>query len=124
MSARIARLHQSYAIGRLAFGAGALIAPKPSARLLLGPAGEEPAPRTLMANFGTRDVLLGAGLLHALRDRGPTRPWVVAGFAADVLDTVVQLREWQDLPAGRRAAGVGSAVAAAAVGAGLLAYSR
>ena len=124
MSARIARMHQSYALGRLAFGAGAVIAPKPSAQLLLGPQGAEPGARTLMANFGTRDVLLGAGLLHALRERGPTKPWVVAGFAADVLDTLVQLREWNALPPGRRAAGVASAAGAAATGAVLLAISR
>lgn len=124
MSARIARMHETYALGRLAFGAGAVLAPGASAQLLLGPEGRKPAPRTLMANFGTRDVLLGAGLLHALRERGPTKPWVVAGFAADVLDTLVQLREYRDLPPGRRAAGVGSAAAAAAIGAGLLAASR
>ena len=42
----------------------------------------------------------------------------------DVLDTLVQLREWKDLPPGKRGAGVGSAAGAAVVGGILLAVNR
>ncbi len=107
-----ARLLNVYGIGRAAFGAGAMAAPGLAAEIFMGPKGRDVAPRTLMGNFGTRDVILGAGMLHAVRSGGPARPWLAAGFAADVLDTVVLLRGWKDLPAGKRAAGVGSAMPA------------
>jgi peptide-methionine (R)-S-oxide reductase len=124
LSESTARQLTVYGIGRAAFGAGAMAAPGLTAEILVGPTGREFAPRTLMGNFGTRDVILGAGMLHAVRSGGPTRPWLAAGFAADVLDTVVQLREWKELPPGRRAAGVGSAAGAAVLGAVLLAVNR
>jgi hypothetical protein len=111
----------AYAAGRLLFGVGAMLAPRAVGELLVGPAAREPVPRTLMGNFGTRDAILGAGLLHALASDGPRRPWLAAGLAADVLDTVVQLREWKELPADKRLPGVVFAAGAAVVGAALLA---
>jgi hypothetical protein len=116
----MSRLLAGYAAGRIAFGAAALAAPARVADVLVGPSGREVAPRTLMANFGTRDVLLGAGLARALASGEGARAWLAAGFAADVLDVGVQLREWSDLPEDKRLPGVLFAGVAAVGGAALL----
>jgi hypothetical protein len=39
--------------------------------------------------LGGRDLALGAGLLHALARRQPTRGWVTAALVADAIDTAV-----------------------------------
>lgn len=116
----MSRLLAGYAAGRLAFGAAAMLAPATVAELLVGPDGRADAPRTLMGNFGTRDVLLGAGLAHALATGGPARPWLAAGFGADVLDTAVQIRERDAIPPDKLAPGLAFAGIAAVAGAVLL----
>jgi hypothetical protein len=74
-------------------------------RLWTGPAGvDAPAARVLARGLGVRDLLIGLGLLDALRRGGTTRPWswfAVAGGAVDVAATLAVARE---LPASRRAA--------------------
>jgi hypothetical protein len=114
-------LLSGYAFGRVAFGVAAMVAPAAVGRMLLGEEGDRPVTRALMGNFGTRDVLLGAGLMHAVRSGAPARPWLVAGIGADVLDTVVQLRAWNDLQPDRRVPGVAFALVAAAAGGALFA---
>ena len=116
----MSRLLAGYAAGRFAFGAAAMLAPARVGELLLGPEGREDAPRTLMGNFGTRDVLLGAGLAHALTTGGPARPGLAASFAADVLDTAVQLRERDAIPSDKLLPGVLFAAGSALAGAVLL----
>jgi hypothetical protein len=120
----MSRLLAGYASGRVAFGVAALLAPARVADMLVGPSGRAAAARTLMANFGTRDVLLGAGLARALATGEGARAWLAAGFAADVLDVGVQLREWGELPADKRVPGVAFAGVAALGGAALLLAGR
>ncbi|HEX8083253.1 MAG TPA: hypothetical protein VF529_03120 [Solirubrobacteraceae bacterium] len=117
-----ARALTAYGLGRLAFGAAGLVAPAAVGEALVGEGAREGAARILMGNFATRDVLLGLGVLHAARGGGgeDVRRWLVAGTASDVLDALVQLREWRDLPPDRRVAGVAFSAVAAAGGAMLL----
>ena len=111
----------AYGLGRLAFGAGLIGAPRQFGAVLLGDEAEHPTVRISLRVYGTRDLLLGIGALATLARRGNARPWVAAGVAADVLDTAIQLGEWDDMPADKRLLGVLSAVGAAVGGAALLA---
>ena len=115
---------KAYGWSRIAFGAAGLIAPGPLAEMLVGRDGRNTGARTLMANFATRDVVLGSGLLHAVAANDPAVPWVAAGLASDLLDTVVQLREWGSLPPDRRVRGVAMSGAAAVGSAVTLALAR
>ena len=113
-----------YGIGRLAFGAALIVAPEGLGRLLAGDEAREPGVRMGLRSYGTRDVVLGLGTLQALAADRDVVPWLAAGVAADLLDTAVQITEWSDLPADRRAGGVAAALGAAGVGAALLASRR
>ena len=66
-----AALETIYGLGRLAFGAGLLAAPAKVGEILLG---DEPdsAARIALRSYGTRDVVLGLGLLRAVAGEGDT----------------------------------------------------
>lgn len=113
-----------YGIGRLAFGGALVVAPEGLGRLLLGDEAREPAVRAGLRSYGTRDVVLGLGVLRAIAGRRDVAPWLAAGVAADVLDAAVQITEWSDLPADRRAGGVLAALGAAGAGVALLAVCK
>jgi hypothetical protein len=110
-----------YGLGRLAFGAGLIAAPRELGGLLLGDEAHEPAVRIGLRSYGTRDVVLGLGTLRAVGGRGDVAPWLAAGIASDVLDTAVQLGEWSHLPQNKRLPGVLMALGAAGAGIALLA---
>ncbi len=93
------------ALVRVGIGAAFVAAPAPVTRLWTGPAGiDAPAAQVLARGLGIRDLLIGLGLLDALRRGGTTRPWswfAVACGAVDVAATAAVARE---LPASRRLA--------------------
>ena len=92
---------------RMITGAAWLLAPEASARPWAGGAGSEARVVTLARLIGSRDVVLGVGLLRALRRGRGAREWVAYSSvvnSADALSTVVVLRR---LPrAGQRTAGL------------------
>ena len=96
-------------------------APTGFGRLLAGEDASQPAVRTGLRAYGTRDVVLGLGTLRAVVTGSDVSPWLAAGVTADLLDTAVQAADWQHLPADRRVGGVAAAVAAATVGVALIA---
>lgn len=114
-------LETVYGLGRLAFGAGLMAAPEKLGAVLIGDEARQPAVRIGFRIYGTRDVVLGLGTLRAVATEGDVASWLAAGIASDVLDTVVQLREWSDLPPSKRLPGVLSALGAAGAGVALLA---
>jgi hypothetical protein len=111
----------AYGLGRLAFGAALLAAPVPVGRLLAGGEAERPMMRVAFRSYGTRDTVLGLCTLRAALRGGDVAPWLAAGITADVLDAGLQIAEWDDLPPGKRVAGVAAAAGAAAIGVALLA---
>jgi hypothetical protein len=113
-------LETEYGLGRLAFGVGLIAAPSAVGGLLLDERANEAAVRTFARSYGTRDTVLGTGMLAALATGADTRPWLVAGILSDTLDVVVQLSDWEELNPRKRVPGVLSAALAAAVGAWLL----
>jgi hypothetical protein len=91
----IARVHS---LGRVALGAGLVVAPGLVAGTWVGAAGDQPGGRVIAAAMGARDVGLGVGMLSAVgRGRG-ARPWLRAAILADAADLVATLRAREDLP--------------------------
>ena len=110
-----------YGAGRLAFGATLFAAPRVLGRLLVGDDAERREAGVLLRGYGTRDVLLGSGAILAAATDRDAQPWIRAGVAADALDVVLQLIEWDNLPRDKRVGGVATALGAAAAGVALLA---
>ena len=110
-----------YGAGRLAFGAGLLVAPERLGGVLLGDEARLDPVRVTLRTYGTRDTIIGLGALAAVSGRGDVRPWLMAGLASDVLDAALQAFEWSSLPEDRRRLGMIMALGSACAGAALLA---
>jgi len=117
-------LETVYGLGRLAFGAGMIAAPDRLGDLLMGAGARQPTVRTTLRFYGTRDVVLGLGTLRAASAREGVGGWVAAGVASDVLDTAIQLIEWDEIPPDKRVPGILAALGGAAAGIALLARGR
>jgi hypothetical protein len=115
------KLLKLYAIGRVLFGVASLTAPSVTGRALAGPGGALPDAQAFLRGMGAREIGLGLGLLATIRTGGPARRWVVAGLAADAGDIAGIAGAWQKMPPAKRWIGLGTASAAAATGAGVLA---
>lgn len=105
---------------RLGIGIGAWAAPRLAGRLFgLDIAGNPQAPY-LARLFGVRDVALAVGSLTA--EGEAQLQWLRAGLACDVADAVAGVAGWRGgyLPAVTGALVTGTAVSAAALGAGAL----
>jgi hypothetical protein len=84
-------------------------------RLLLK-ADASPHTSSALRAYGTRDMVIGGGVVGAVaRGRDPS-PFLAAGVASDALDTVAQVIDWKHLPPDRRAGGVAFAVGAGIAG--------
>ena len=115
------RLVTTYALGRAAFGALALLAPAGTGRALAGPGGATPDARAFLRGLGGRELGLAFGLLRA---RGNAiRPWIAAGVLADCGDMAGLAGGWSELAPGKRGPGLAFAAAAAAAGLAVLALS-
>jgi hypothetical protein len=118
------RLVTTYAIGRLAFGGAALLAPAAFGRLLAGEGAATPDATAFLRGIGGREIGLGLGLLRAVREGSPVSSWLAAGVLFDAGDMAGMAGAWSQLAPDKRLPGFVSAAAAAAAGAVLLARSR
>lgn len=110
------RIIGAYALGRTVFGAGLLVAPALSARLLAGEGAATPQAQGLVRGMGGRDLALSLGLAAAVRAGTPTRPWLLALVASDASDAVGVAATWSQLEAAKRVPGIIAAVGTAAAG--------
>jgi len=103
--------------GRIAAGAGFLVAPGRMLRAWSGiDAKSTPAARMVATSVGVRDLLLGVGLCRALQRRQDVATWLWYGVAADAVDALGALRDFRALPlTGRLALPVALGAAAAGV---------
>lgn len=86
-------LARSIAVGRVMFGALALLAPN---ALLARLSSERPGPLVWVARaFGIRDVVLGLGALRSLAQVEPEPSWVQIGALADTSDAIAAV-VWRD----------------------------
>jgi hypothetical protein len=109
-----------YAVGRMAFGVAALVAPAQIGRALAGAGGAEPDAQAFLRGIGGREIGLALGLFATLRADGPVRPWLIAGVLADSADIAGIAGTWRHLSPAKRRLGLATAGSAAAVGAALL----
>ncbi len=104
------------AAGRVALGAGALVAPTALARPWIGDAAAAREVRVLSRALAGRDLALGLGTLAGLAgpDAG-ARPWVAGAGLADAVDAVATVVAFGRLPRRTRWLVLASTVGAAAV---------
>ena len=87
-----------FAAGRVAFGAGMLLAPRKVAHGWIGDDVERPPVAVLVRAVGARDLILGGGALLALASGQPAKAWLQAGVAADLADTAITAAALGKLP--------------------------
>ena len=108
------------ALGRAAFGVGALLAPRLVGRAWIGSSGSAADVAVITRAFGVRDFALGYGAYKALTEKQGERGWIEAGIACDAVDAIGTLLS--PLPMGKRLPL--AAVALSAVVAGMTALSE
>ena len=92
----IARL---YALGRVGFGVGALVAPAALGRPWMGAVADRPGTQVAIRALGVRDLVLGGIAAHVL-DRGPVAARAAQACAvADAVDLAATLAARRSLPA-------------------------
>ena len=95
-------LAKTNGIGRIALGAGLVLAPGLAARVWVGDDASSTGAKVLAAALGARDVALGIGLLVALEGDGPARGWLEGAALADAVDFAATLAAGSGIPrAGR-----------------------
>jgi hypothetical protein len=100
--------------GRIAFGAGFLLAPGPTGRGWIGDDATSPAVKVLTRALGIRDLALGLGVVIAIDRGAPVRGWLEAGAVSDAVDLLATLRGSGAIP-DRARNGVALIAAASAV---------
>ena len=103
------------ALGRIAFGAGLVVAPTMGARLYLGSEASRPSVRFMSRVFGGRDIALGLFLLDALRNdrRADAARALWLGAACDAWDATAAVRDRRLPRLGRAVVGATGATFAA-----------
>jgi hypothetical protein len=118
------RLETAYALGRLAFGGAALLAPAPTGRVLAGEGGATPDAQAFLRGIGGREIGLGIGLLRAVREQSPVAPWLAAGVLFDAGDVAGIAGAWAHMAPDKRVPGLVLAAGTAVAGGVLLATRR
>lgn len=107
-------LAKSNAVGRIAIGAGLVLAPALAARAWVGDDAETPGAQVLASALGVRDLALGLGVLLAMKNDAPVRGWLEGAALADAVDFVATVRAGSGIPKASRlgimAIAAGSAV--------------
>ncbi len=86
------------AIGRVALGAGLLIAPGVVARGWLGDLAGRPAVHSVLRGFGVRDMVIGMIAMHTLENPQVGPRWQRTCAACDAVDALAALAAGRDLP--------------------------
>ena len=100
------------AAGRIAIGAGLLIAPRLATRPWIGKDAARPGTRVIARAMGARDLVIGAIALHTLGHPQVGPRWQKAGAAVDGVDLAATLAARRELPRG----GVALVVTMATIG--------
>jgi hypothetical protein len=109
------QIAEAIAVGRIAIGIVALVAPAVPLRPWVGrDFAWQPRAKLLSRSLGARDVALGVGVMLALRHKGPVRGWVEGAGLADAGDALATLLAFPKLPKSGRWLVLASAAGAAA----------
>ena len=111
------QIAEAIALGRIAIGITALLAPTVPLRPGVGrDFAWQPRAKLLARSLGARDLALGVGVMLALRHKAPVRGWVEGSALADVGDSLATLLAFGSLPKSGRWLVLASAAGAAAAG--------
>ena len=110
---------QALALGRAAVGATFVLFPRRATAAWLGEIGDVPAAKLLGRSLGSRDLVLGLGVLFALEEETPVRGWLEAAAAADAVDAVATLLSMKRIPKLRGLITIATALGASVIGFGL-----
>jgi hypothetical protein len=113
---------RTIAIGRVAFGAAILIAPRLVGRAWVGQHADAPGATVLARGLGVRDVVLGMIALHTVDHPEVGPRWQRTLAACDLVDLASTLAVRESVPGPSLA--VGTAVASGAAAAELWAAER
>ncbi|MPY96534.1 MAG: hypothetical protein GEU97_00755 [Actinophytocola sp.] len=87
-----------WGLARAALGVVALAKPAVVARPWVGRVRPPHAGAVLARALGGRDLSLGVGMAAAAANGKDMLPWIIAGGAADAVDTGATLASWRRLP--------------------------
>ena len=88
---QVAQQVKGLAMGRIAIGAAAMVAPKSALKRWLGAGSDRADTRVLARMAGVRDVAIGVGTLLAVNHDAPVRGWLEAGALSDAGDLLASL---------------------------------
>jgi hypothetical protein len=86
------------AAGRVALGAGLLLAPGRVGRGWLGELADRPAVQSILRGFGIRDMVIGMIAMHTLENPQVGPRWQRTCAACDAVDALAALAAARDLP--------------------------
>jgi hypothetical protein len=89
---------------RLGVGASLVLAPGFAGRIWIGPGADDRGAQVFARAVGARDLILGARLLQAARDKSDTKEFLTLGYLADVADVAATVAAIKSLSKGRRIA--------------------
>jgi hypothetical protein len=89
----------SQGVARVAIGTSMLASPQRVLASWAGEAGYGSSTLPLRA-FGTRDAVIGLGMLWSLHRKHPVRHWFVLGVALELVDTTITARKRLRKPSG------------------------
>jgi hypothetical protein len=92
------RLIAAFALGRIAFGAGLVLAPERIAGGWIGDDAGRRAAQVVVRGLGARDIALSAGALLSSRGNGDARPWLLVTAASDCVDVAATIAAGDSLP--------------------------
>ena len=87
-----------FALGRIAFGAGLIVAPERVAARLDRRGRRRPAVKVAVRGLGARDIALSAGALAFAGEGDRARPWLLTAAASDCVDLAATLVAGDALP--------------------------
>jgi len=111
----------AFALGRIAFGVGLVVAPQKVAAGWLAEDAQRPPAQVAIRGLGARDVALAGGVVLAARESAALRPWLIGCLVCDLADIASTLAAGSALPARARWGTVALAGSAAIAGAALTA---
>jgi len=107
-------LARALAAGRIAIGAGLLVAPRLSLGMWIGRSAADGATAPVARALGVREVVLGAMALHTLDRPQVAARWLRALAACDAVDLAATVAARRSLPSPGRVLVAGMASAGAA----------
>jgi len=118
-------LTTAFALSRLLFGVGLIVAPDKLSARWIGKDGQRGPVKVILRGLGARDIALSAGALASLGDADQLAAWLAGAIIGDLADVAaIFVPSASQLPPNARLGTVALGGGAAAAGAALLAQVK